>query len=137
MSRAVVPPSDRATAGFTIIEALIALAILAGSVVAIGSVMGSTARGARQLEQHVALVQAAYNVAFLSLPARAEAVSGDFAGILMEHSWRANIEPFDIGLGAPTGEVHWVPERIRLRIQSASGSVIDLETIRLFKKPTQ
>jgi len=36
--------------------------------------------------------------------------------------------------GAPTGEVLWVPQKIRLRVQSASGAMIGLETIRLFKK---
>ena len=41
------PPTDRRDAGFTIIEVLIALAIVAVSVVAIGSVMATNVRGVR------------------------------------------------------------------------------------------
>jgi general secretion pathway protein I len=55
----------------------------------------------------------------------------------MEAVWRADAEPFAIDLGAPTGEVPWVPQKIRLRVQSASGAMIDLETIRLFKRRTE
>jgi general secretion pathway protein I len=50
-------PIDRGDAGFTIIEVLIALALVAVSVVAIGSVMSTNVRGVRSLEQHVALMQ--------------------------------------------------------------------------------
>ena len=51
-------PTDRRDAGFTIIEVLIALAIVAVSIVAIGSLMATNVRGVRSLEQHVALMQA-------------------------------------------------------------------------------
>ncbi len=137
MLHAVVPPPDRATAGFTVIEALIALAVMTISVIAIGSLMGSTARGARQLEQHVALVQAAYNVVWLSLPSRSDVGSSDLSGELMGQPWRVNIAPFDAELGAPTGDVRWVPQRIRVRVQSASGAALTLETVRLFKRPSE
>jgi general secretion pathway protein I len=63
LSHAAVSSTHRATAGFTIIEAMVALAIVAVSVVAIGTVMGLSA-------QHVTLVQAAYNVLLFSYPSR-------------------------------------------------------------------
>ena len=110
MSHATVSSTHKATAGFTIIEALVALAIVAVSIVAIGALMGSTARGARQLEQHVALVQAAYNALWLSFPSRSPPLSIAQSGESMEHLWRADIEPFAIDFGTPTGEVHWVPQ---------------------------
>ncbi len=52
-------PTDRRDAGFTIIEVLVALAIVAVSIVAIGRLMSTNARGVRKLENHVALVQTA------------------------------------------------------------------------------
>ena len=45
MSQAAVSVAHKPTAGFTLIEALVALAIVAVSVTAIGLVVGSTARG--------------------------------------------------------------------------------------------
>jgi general secretion pathway protein I len=137
LSHAVVSRTHRATAGFTIIEALVALAIVAVSVVAIGALMGSTARGTRQLEQHVALVQAAYNVMWLGFPLRSAPLSSGLSGQSMEAVWRADAKPFAIDFGAPTGEVLWVPQKIRLRVQSSSGAIIDLETVRLFRRPTE
>jgi general secretion pathway protein I len=137
LSHATASSTHKATAGFTIIEALVALAIVAVSVVAIGAVMGSTARGARQLEQHVALVQAAYNAMWFSFPSRSPPPPGGQSGQSTEHVWRVDVEPFAIDLGAPSGEVAWVPQKIRLRVQSNSGAAIDLETVRLFKRPTE
>jgi general secretion pathway protein I len=137
LSRAAVSSPRKATAGFTIIEALVALAVVAVSVVAIGALMGSTARGTRQLEQHVALVQAAYNAIWLGLPPRSTALSSGLSGESVGAAWRADAEPFAIDFGAPTGEVHWVPQKIRLQVRSGSGATIDLETIRLFKRPAE
>jgi general secretion pathway protein I len=137
LSHAVVSQTHRATAGFTIIEALVALAVVAISVVAIGSLMGAASRGTRQLEQHVALVQATYNALWFSLPPRSAPLSGRLSGQSMETSWRADAEPYAVDFGAPTVEVPWVPQKIRLRVQSASGAMIDLETVRLFKRRTE
>ena len=136
MPRANVSTPDR-SAGFTIIEALVALAVVAISLVAIGSLMGSSARGTRQLEQHVALVQAAYNALWLSFPLRAPPSSSTETGRSTEQAWRADLEPFAIDFGTPTGEVHWVPRKVKMRVQSGSGTIIDLETIRLFRKPAE
>jgi general secretion pathway protein I len=137
LSHVVVSQTHRATAGFTIIEALVALAVVAISVVAIGSLMGSASRGARQLEQHVALVQAAYNALWSSFPPRSTPVASGLSGQSMEAVWRADAEPFAIDFGVPTAEVLWVPQKVKLRVQSSSGATIDLETIRLFKRRTE
>ena len=56
------------------------------------------------------------------------------SGELIAHSWRAEAEPFAIDLGAPTGEVHWVLQKVTLRVRSSSGATIDLETVRLFRR---
>ena len=137
MSQALVSPTHKAIAGFTLIEALVALAIVAVSVVAIGALMGSTTRGSRQLEQHVALVQAAYNALWLAFPSRPPPASSTQSGESIEHLWSAATEPFAIDLGAPTGDVVWVPQKVMLRVRSSSGATIDLETVRLFRKRTE
>ena len=136
MPRATASTRNKA-AGFTIIEALVALAIVAVSLVAIGALMGSSARGARQVEQHVALVQAAYDALWLSFPARTPPPASTQTGQATESAWRADLEPFAIDFGTPTGEVVWIPRKVKLRVRSSSGALIDLETVRLFRKPTE
>jgi general secretion pathway protein I len=138
LSRTLASPNDKATAGFTLIETLVALAVVAVSLVAIGALMGSNARGSRQLEQHVALVQAAYNALWLAFPSRLSPDDSPVqSGESMAHPWRAEAEPFAFPLGAPTGQVTWAPQKITLRVRSNSGATIDLETVRLFRRPTQ
>src|SRR5437867_4271159 len=46
-----------ACAGFTLIEAVVALAVVAIMLTAIGAVATTSARGTRSLEQHLALVE--------------------------------------------------------------------------------
>ena len=69
-------PTDRPDAGFTIIEVLIALAVVAVSIVAIGSVMSTNARGVRSLEKHVALMQTAQTVMATAIPPRSRLAPG-------------------------------------------------------------
>ena len=150
MPRTLAAQNDKARAGFTLIETLVALAVVAVSLVAIGALMGSNARGSKQLEQHVALVQAAYNALWLAFPSRLSPDDSPVqTGESMAHPWRAEAEPFAFPLGAPAGQVSgqvtnqvtnqvtWAPQKITLRVRSNSGATIDLETVRLFRRPAQ
>src|ERR1700674_2929813 len=84
---ATPPPTDRRDAGFTIIEVLIALAIVAVGIVAIGSVMATNVRGVRSLEQHVALMQATRTVMTAGIPARAKLGPGGLSGQIDDYRW--------------------------------------------------
>ena len=121
------------TAGFTIIEVLVAIAVVAISLTAIGALTGITTRGVRSLEQHVALVEAARTVA-ASLPSRTQLASGEITGDLYGNRWRMGVSPFFGGGGAPATDSPWVPELISIRVQSPSGATISLETVRLQRK---
>ncbi|MDR3468668.1 MAG: type II secretion system protein [Xanthobacteraceae bacterium] len=129
-----MPRLDRAEAGFTLIEALVALAVVAISVGAIAVVMGSTARGTRQLEGHVVLVQAAADVLWSELPGRKDDVPSTLSGEVARHTWRADFIPISAPL-ATAGETKWLPLKVALRVSSPSGAVLELETVRLFKRP--
>jgi general secretion pathway protein I len=126
--------TDRAEAGFTLIEALVALAVVAISVGAIAVLMGSTARGTRQLENHVGLVQAAANVLWLDLPTRKDPVPSTLSGDAAGHRWRADFDQIAVPM-ASDGEPRWLPLKVTLRISSPMGASMQIETVRLFKRP--
>jgi general secretion pathway protein I len=130
-------PTDRRDAGFTIIEVLIALAIVAVSVVAIGSVMATNVRGVRLLEQHVALMQAARTVMTAGIPARAKLGPGALSGQTDDYRWTIDVGPLGGDWAVPGADVAWVPELVRVRVRSPSGAVADIRTVRLVHRPVE
>jgi general secretion pathway protein I len=130
-----MPPTDRRNAGFTIIEVLIALAIVAVSIVAIGSVMSTNVRGVRSLEQHVSMMQAMRSVMTAELPPRAELGFGALSGNSSGHQWKIDVGPMGEEWDAPGTDVSWIPGLVRIQVRSPSGAVTDLRTVRLIQVP--
>jgi general secretion pathway protein I len=130
-------PTDRRDAGFTILEVLIALAIVAISIVAIGSVMATNARGVQALENHVALLQSAQTVFVTAIPARKELVPGTLSGQLRDFRWQVDIGPIGGDWVVEGADVAWIPELVKIRVRSPSGAIVDLETVRLMHRPRQ
>lgn len=133
MCRIVRSKTRARTAGFTLIEVLVAITVVAMSLTAIGALTGVTTRGVRSLEQHVALVEAARTLA-ASLPSRTQLASGEITGDLYGNRWRMGVSPYFGGASAAASDSPWVPETISIRVQSPSGATISLETIRLQRK---
>lgn len=133
MCRKACPKIDGKNAGFTLIEVLVAIAVVAISLTAIGALTGITTRGVRSLEQHVVLVETARTVA-ASLPPRAQLASGEVTGELYGSRWRMGVSPFfrDAPLNPDSP---WIPATISIRVQSPSGAALNLETVRLQPKP--
>lgn len=119
--------------GFTIVEVLVALAVVAGSLAAIGSVIATTTRGARSLEQRVALLQTARAIE-AGLPGRAQLVPGSFGGEIAGHRWRVSVSPFAI---SDNNDSPWTPQLVTTRVRSSSGAVVELATVRLRLKASQ
>jgi general secretion pathway protein I len=130
-----IPPIDRRDAGFTIIEVLIALAVVAVSIVAIGSVMSTNVRGVRSLEQHITLMQAVRSVMTAELPPRAELAYVTLSGKESGHQWRIDVGPMDEDWEMPGTDVAWIPVLVRIQVRSPSGAVMDLKTVRLIHGP--
>ena len=137
MSRALQPRIDGPQSGFTIIEVLIALAVVAVSIVAIGSVMSTNVRGVRSLERHVELMQAARSAMITAIPPRAELGPGALSGELGDHQWQIDIGPLDGGWVVPDSDVSWVPQLVKIHVQSPGGGAYDLQTVRLAHRPRQ
>ena len=125
------PPTDGRNAGFTIIEVLIALAVVAVSILAIGSVMSTNVRGVRALEQHVTLMQTARAVMVAELPSDGQLGFGTLSGNLNNHQWKIDVGPMRDGWDAAGADVTWVPALIRIQVRSPTGAVSDIRTVRL------
>ncbi|MDE2332205.1 MAG: prepilin-type N-terminal cleavage/methylation domain-containing protein [Bradyrhizobium sp.] len=134
MSTVRLAAIDRPDAGFTILEVLIALAIVAASIVAIGRVMAMNTRGVRKLEEHLALMQTARIVLATAIPPRKGLPAGPFSGELRRYRWQVDINPVESEFVAENAEVPWIPELVRVRVRSPSGATVELATVRLMSK---
>jgi general secretion pathway protein I len=90
---ATSPSTERRDAGFTILEVLAALALVAVVIVAIGSVMAGNARGVRVLERHVALMQATRAAMATAIPPRDQLQQGTSSGQTDGYRWIVDISP--------------------------------------------
>jgi general secretion pathway protein I len=124
-------PIDGRAAGFTIIEVLVALAVVAVSIVAIGSVMSTNVRGVRLLEQHVTLMQTLRAVMAADVPPRAQMGFGTLSGKTNGHQWRIAVGPMGDEWSAAGEDAAWIPALVRIQVRSPSGAVMDLRTVRL------
>jgi general secretion pathway protein I len=129
--------TDRTDAGFTIIEVLIALAVVAAGIVAIGSVMSTNVRGVRSMEQHVLLKQATQAALMVGIPPRAELAPGTLTGRSGDHRWQVEIGPLTGDLVAPSGDTVWIPELVSVIVGSPGGAAVELHTVRLMHRPRQ
>ena len=127
-------PSERhGESGFTLIEALVALALVAVMLTAVGRLVASASIGTRTLEQHVALVETARLIA-ASVPRRDELSSGELAGEVLGYRWRADVSPYFGGGSAPVPDSPWIAQSVLLQVQSPSGAILPIETVRLQKR---
>lgn len=124
------------TAGFTLIEVLVSIAVVAITIGAIGSVTATATHGVQTLEQHLALVETIRTVAS-TLPARDQRVPGSLTGEIYGHRWRLDAVPYTGGGIAPIPDSPWFPETLKIRVQSPSGAVVGVETMRLQLRPTK
>jgi general secretion pathway protein I len=135
--RATPPPIDRRDAGFTIIEVVVALAVVAVSVLAIGSVMSTNVRGVRSLEQHVTLMQTVRSVMTAEIPPRAELGFGALSGEAGDYRWKVDVGPMGEDWSVPGADVAWIPALVTVQVRSPTGAVSVLNTVRLMRRPSK
>ena len=125
------PGEDRdAGAGFTLIEALVALAVAAVSLAAIGLLMAGNIRGSGRIEQHLGLVETLRAVE-TDLPNRTSLSTGNLSGEMHGQAWSVDIAPFPRLDSIPRAAQFWTPQTIVIKVLSPSGAALQLETIRL------
>jgi general secretion pathway protein I len=122
-----------ASAGFTLIEALVALAVAAVSLAAIGLLVAGNIRGSGRIEQHLGLVETLRAVE-AGLPDRASLPAGTLSGEMHDQTWSVDIAPFPGDFVNPRAAQFWTPQTIVIKVLSRSGAVLQLETIRLGRR---
>lgn len=116
------------TAGFTLLEALVALAVTGAGMAAIGALMNSSLLVTLHTERHLAEIEGVRKI-IAGLPSRESLHFGRLTGLLDGHKWRIDSAP--VSTTSSSGETKWIPQRISLLVQSPSGGTIEVDTIRL------
>ncbi len=133
MSRSTNPESG-GTAGFTLIETLAALGVMAAGLAAIGALANSSLRAGLYTERRLAEIDSARKI-IAGLPKRDALPLGRSTGSLDAHQWRIDSAPVATA-GAGGGSL-WTPQSIVLLVRSPSGAMIEIDTIRLRKQATK
>jgi general secretion pathway protein I len=120
----------RNEAGFTLVEVLVALAVLAVSLAAIGSLVANNIRATRALDQRLALVETTRAI-LTGLPDREQLIPGNLSGELADHHWRVDVLPFVANFIDPRRPTPWVPQTVVVRVQSPAGQLLRIDTVRL------
>ena len=122
-------PAECTTSGFTLIEALVALAIVSASLSSIGVLIATTARSARSIDRHLSELEAARAIA-TALPNRDQLVPGNLSGETAGQRWRVDVSAFD-ATNLAVRQPAWQPQAVAVTVQSPSGGVLQINTIRL------
>lgn len=126
-------PERGGTAGFTLVEALVALAVTGSGLAAIGALANSSVRASLYTERHLAEIESARKI-LAGMPGRNALPFGRLTGSLDAHAWRIDSAPVST---AAAGGTSWIPQSIALLMRSPSGAMIEIDTIRLRKQPAK
>jgi general secretion pathway protein I len=112
------------------IEAVVALAVVAISLTAIGSLVAANVRGTQTVDQRLTLIQSA-RAAVTALPNRDQLAPGDMRGALGDDNWRVDVLPFSADFVDPSKPTPWLPQAVVIRVESPNGEILRLDTVRL------
>lgn len=133
MSRSTPSERSRAVAGFTLIEVLVALSVVAVSLTSIGALIATTVRGTRSLDLHLTQVETARAIG-TALPDRDQLNFGSLSGEAAGHRWRIDVLPFVAANVDPRLPTPWIPQTVVLRVQSPTGPIMQINTVRLRRR---
>jgi general secretion pathway protein I len=125
------PASD--TAGFTLIEVVVTMAVIAAILLSIGSLVGVSVRGTHALDDHLVLVETARAIE-AGLPDRNRLTVGTMSGERDGQLWRVDVQPFPGQLEAQA-QTLWVPLTAAITVQTPGGTSLTVTTVRLGRRP--
>lgn len=123
------------TAGFTLVEALAALAIVAVSLAAIGALSNASMHSSLYVGRHLAEIETARKLV-AELPPRQALTDGTHVGVLDGHNWRIDAAPYPNALPPQNASVKWRPQLIAVSVMAPTGGVVEIDTIRLRERAT-
>lgn len=130
MFRSTEYDEQRADSGFTLIEALVALVVIAISLTAIELLVAANVRGSVAVDQRLSLLETARSV-LAGLPDRGQLTLGNSTGELAGNRWRLDVLPFTANFVDPSRPTPWVPRALVVRVQSPDGEILRVDTVRL------
>jgi general secretion pathway protein I len=117
--------------GFTLIEALVALAIVAAVLGSIGTVIAATVKGTRGIDRRLELSGTAETLV-AALPSRALLKPGRQSGELAGHRWRIDVSPMNVAVASDAPQTgRFVPLAVTMRLQAPGGPATQITTVRL------
>jgi general secretion pathway protein I len=133
LSRSARCERRQAAGGFTLVEVLVALAVIAVLLASIGSLIAGSVRGARSIDQHLALVEIARAIE-TGLPSRDELKVGRLSGEVSGHRWNVDVTPFIANNVDPRLPTPWVPQALVITVRSPEGAMLLVNTVRLRRR---
>lgn len=121
-------------AGFTLIESLVALAIVAMALTAIGMLVAANVRATRSLEQRLQLIETARAI-LSALPDRDQLAMGDTRGEISGQRWRLDVMAFSGNFVDQSVASPWIPQAVVLRVEAPTGEILRVDTVRLRRNP--
>lgn len=125
--------AERESAGFTLIEVLISLAIIGFVIASLSTLIGTSARGTRSIEAHLRRLEAAREIV-TALPSRDQLIPGRYWGELGDSEWRIEITPFARPETPANVQSAWVPQKVTVSIQRSGQPAMRIETVRLHRR---
>ncbi len=128
------PENGGPQAGFTLIESLVALAIVAVALTAIGMLVAADIRATRSLEQRLQLIETAREI-LSALPERDQLTMGNTRGEIAGQRWRLDVMPFAGNFVDQNVTSPWIPQTVVLRVEAPTGEILRVDTVRLHRNP--
>lgn len=133
MCRLTSSKSARHEAGFTLIEVVVTLAVIAAILLSVGSLVRVAVRGTHALDDHLVLVETARAIE-AGLPDRNALTVGTSSGERDGQRWRVDVQPFAGELDAQA-KSPWVPLTASITVQTPDGTSLKVTTVRLGRRP--
>jgi general secretion pathway protein I len=129
--------TKRDMAGFTVIEALVALAVLASTLGAVAQLTAFTHKLGLTLEKRLALEETAKQV-LTDFSAHRTLENGvQLRGTKDDQTWRLSTKEYPQPFVDHQARTAWIPEDIVIDVRQSTGEQIRVETVRLVKRPSQ
>jgi prepilin-type N-terminal cleavage/methylation domain-containing protein len=116
--------------GFTLVEVLVALSILAIALAPIGELIATSVHGARSIADHLSRLEIARAI-MAALPSREKLVDGTLSGEIADNHWRVDVLPFPMSGTDSQPSARWVAQTVIVTTRSSNGGLIKITTIRL------